>query len=400
MTYLHGVSITQKQNDSQTLDSNNKPIALLATSNDADQEYFPLNEPVLVRNIAAAITKAGTNGTLSIALQALATQGNPRAWVCRVSSEADSLVHQPADSEDETEDKNDEVADKAEKPVSRKRRNAGNIIKDNKADKTGVYALLRISGGVSTIIAPNLESVPLLHRLVEIAQKLQCMVYAKCIGNDIKEAVEFRKKFQARELMLFFPDIITVDKIVAPVSAVAASIRVKIDDERGIHKTISNVAVNKIEKLSQNISWAPSDTNSDANYLNENHITTLIYNKGWHLWGQRTCAESQYYFENYVRVDQCMREVIIANCMPDVDKPLDKTNLLILINKINTIIRKFKGDGMIIDGKCFEGDANTPNSIMIGKIYLGYDFAPVPPIECISISQGINTKYYNKVTGE
>ena len=112
MTYLHGVSITQKQNDSQTLDSNNKPIALLATSNDADQEYFPLNEPVLVRNIAAAITKAGTNGTLSIALQALATQGNPRAWVCRVSSEADSLVHQPADSEDETEDKNDEVVEK------------------------------------------------------------------------------------------------------------------------------------------------------------------------------------------------------------------------------------------------------------------------------------------------
>src|SRR4051812_43406939 len=60
-------------------------IGLLATAADADADTFPLNTPVLITDVRAAIGKAGTAGTLARALTAIADQCSPIMVVVRVA---------------------------------------------------------------------------------------------------------------------------------------------------------------------------------------------------------------------------------------------------------------------------------------------------------------------------
>ena len=76
-SYHHGVRVHE-------LNEGNRPIrtvstaviGLIATGSDADATAFPLDKPVLITNIQAAIGNAGTQGTLARSLQAIVDQTN------------------------------------------------------------------------------------------------------------------------------------------------------------------------------------------------------------------------------------------------------------------------------------------------------------------------------------
>jgi phage tail sheath protein FI len=73
--YHHGVRVVEINDGTRPIRTvATAVIGLIATAPDADAATFPLNTPVLVTNVLAALGKAGTRGTLAKALAAIADQ--------------------------------------------------------------------------------------------------------------------------------------------------------------------------------------------------------------------------------------------------------------------------------------------------------------------------------------
>ena len=84
--YHHGVRVIEINEGSRPIRTvSTAVLGLIATADDADAEAFPLDMPVLVTNVLAAMGKAGKTGTLYRALEAIAAQTKPLAVVVRVA---------------------------------------------------------------------------------------------------------------------------------------------------------------------------------------------------------------------------------------------------------------------------------------------------------------------------
>src|SRR5256885_323268 len=84
--FHHGIRVTEVSEGINSIRIvSTAVIGLVATASDADAATFPLNRPVLVTKVDAAIGKAGTKGTLALALNAIKEQCRPVLVVVRVA---------------------------------------------------------------------------------------------------------------------------------------------------------------------------------------------------------------------------------------------------------------------------------------------------------------------------
>lgn len=305
--YHHGVRVVEVDGGTRPIRTVSTAIVgLVATAEDADAAAFPLNTPVLATNMKAAAAKAGTKGTLARSLEAIASQTNPIAVIVRVPQ---------GETEAET---------------------TSNVIGgvDPNGRYTGMKALLAAQNSgpkvkPRIIGIPGLENAATIAALAETAQKLRGFGYASITGcNTIEEAAAFREGFGQRELMLIWPDFLGWDALsnaegVITASAAALGLRAKLDKDIGWHKVLSNVAVNGVTGISKDVFWDLQDPATDAGYLNEKDITTLVNRTGFRFWGSRTCAgpESLYPFENYTRTAQILADTMAEAHMWAVDAP-------------------------------------------------------------------------------
>ena len=75
--YHHGVRVVEASDGIRPIRTiSTAVIGIVATASDADAVAFPLDTPVLVTSINAAIGKAGLLGTLKPTLEAIAAEGN------------------------------------------------------------------------------------------------------------------------------------------------------------------------------------------------------------------------------------------------------------------------------------------------------------------------------------
>ena len=226
--YHHGVRVVEINQGTRPIRSiSTAVIGMVCTAEDASDTVFPLNKPVLLTNVRAAIGDAGTEGTLAQSLQAIADQTSPFTIVVRVEAGQD---------EDAT---------------------TSNIIGTTENGQyTGMQALLAAKAklGITPRIlgVPGLDSQAVTTGLVAIAQQLRAFVYASAWECADKEAaVAYRDSFGARELMLIWPEFeswntVTDETDTAPAVARALGLRAKIDQTVGWHKTLSNVPVNGV----------------------------------------------------------------------------------------------------------------------------------------------------------
>lgn len=340
-------------------------------------EAFPLNTPVLVTNVFDAIGKAGTTGTLPAALDAIADQANTPVVVVRVEQGA---------TESET---------------------TANVIGTVTAQgkKTGLKALLAAEQNLGVkpriIGAPGLDTPAVTAEAVAMAQKLRAFVYASCHGCEvIEDAILYRNSYGARELMLIWPDFLAFDVNTESTStafavARAMGLRAKIDQQVGWHKTLSNVAVNGVTGINKDVHWDLQDPNTDAGLLNANEVTTLVQRDGFRFWGSRTCSSDPLFqFENYTRTAQILADTIAEAHMWAVDKPMHPSLAKDIIEGINAKFRELKALGLIIDASAwFDDVANTKDTLKAGKLYIDYDYTPVPPLENLLLRQRITDRY-------
>jgi len=379
--YHHGVRVTEITEGTRPIRViNTSIIGMVCTADDADAVTFPLNKPILITNVQAAIGKAGVSGNLAKSLDAIADQTNTLVVVVRVEE--------------------GEGADAAAIEADLNTKIIGTVTAQGQY--TGMKALLASKAqlGVTPRIlgVPDHDTLPVATELVSIAQKLRAFAYVHANGADTKEdAVAYRDNFGAREVMVIWPEFLTWDGAATVSSPVARALglRAKLDNEIGWHKTISNIPVNGVIGLSKDVFWDLQDPATDAGYLNAEEVTTLVNHNGYRFWGSRTCSiDPKFAFENYTRTAQVLADTIAEAHMWAVDAPLNPSLARDIIEGIKAKFRELKSLGYIIDGDCwFDPEPNTAEVLESGKLYIDYDYTPVPPLENLMFRQRITNRY-------
>jgi phage tail sheath protein FI len=376
--YLHGVRVIELNDGTRPIRTiPTAVIGMVCTGEDADPVTFPLDTPVLLTNVQSAVGKAGSKGTLASSLQAIADQTRPYTIVVRVKEGAS-----------------------AEETTSAL---IGTTTADGKY--TGMKALLAAKARVGMVPrilgVPGLDSLPVATALVSTAQQLRGFAYVSAWDCKTKEeVVAYRDNFGAREAMVIWPEFQNWDAVISQTvtaSAVARALglRAKIDQEVGWHKTLSNVAVNGVTGISADVFWDLQNPATDANYLNSNEVTTLINEGGFRFWGSRTTSEDPLFaFENYTRTAQILADTMAEAHMWAVDKPMHASLVRDIIEGVNAKFREMVSAGYLIGGGCwYPDDANDKDTLKAGKLFLDYDYTPVPPLEDLTLRQRITDRY-------
>lgn len=376
--YHHGVRVIELNEGTRPIRTINTAIVgMVCTADDADAKAFPLNTPVLITDVKNAAGKVGETGTLARSLDAIGNQSKPVTVVVRVEQ---------GESEAET---------------------TSNIIGGTTPDgrKTGLQALTVAQGRLG--VKPRILAVPahdtqaVSSTLAGIAQKMRAMAYISAYGSKtISDAIDYRKNFNQRELMLIWPEFQSWDTVANAESniyatACALGLRAKIDNEIGWHKTLSNVGVNGVTGISADVSWDLQDPATDAGLLNENDITTLIRNNGFKFWGSRTCSDDPLFaFESYTRTAQVLSDTIAEGLDWSIDGTLNPSLARDIIESINAKLRSMTTQGYLLGGECwFDPDVNTKEELKSGKLYIDYDYTAVPPLENLLLRQRITDRY-------
>ncbi|CAI1801412.1 phage tail sheath protein [Serratia sp. S0636] len=376
--YHHGVRVVEINDGTRVISTVSTAIVgMVCTAEDADASVFPLDTPVLITDVLAASGKAGKKGTLAASLRAIAEQAKPVTVVVRVATGKDAA---------ET---------------------TSNIIGGANAEGryTGMKAMLSAQAelGVKPRIlgVPGLDNQEVATALAGICQQLRAFGYISAHGcKTVQEATKYRDNFSQRELMLIWPDFVCWNTTanqsdIAYATARALGLRAKIDTETGWHKTLSNVGVNGVTGITASVFWDLQAPGTDADLLNEACVTTLIRKDGFKFWGSRTCSDDPLFmFENYTRTAQVLADTMAEAHLWAVDRPVTPTLVRDMIDGINAKFRELKSAGLIIDGTCwYDESANTKETLKAGKLFIDYDYTPVPPLEDLTLRQRITDRY-------
>jgi phage tail sheath protein FI len=376
--YHHGLRVVEINDGIRPIRTvSTAVVGLACTSADADDQLFPFNTPVLLTDVLSASGKAGDKGTLAPSLSAIADNASPITVVVRVPE--------------------------GESPEETTSNLIGQVTPSGQF--TGLKALLAARGrlGVTPRIlgCPGLDDLQVTTELAAIAAKIRAFAYASAWGCETREdAVAYRQNFGARELMLIWPDFLTWNSATrtpdrAAASARALGLRARLDQETGWHKTLSNIPVRGVSGISQDLYWDLQNPASDAGYLNANEVTTLIRQEGFRFWGSRTCSSDPLFaFENYTRTAQVLADTMAEAHFWAIDKPMHPSLVRDIVEGINAKLRDLTGQGYLIDGQCWYDPAlNQADSLKAGRLFLDYDYTPVPPLEDLSLRQRITDRY-------
>ena len=376
--YHHGVRVHEINEGTRPIRTvATAVVGLVATGPEADADLFPLDTPVLLTDLYAAIGKAGTGGTLARSLRAIVAEARTLVVAVRV----------------------EEGADAGETTANL----IGGVTESGQ--KTGMQALLAAEQrfGIKPRIlgVPELDDESVAAELISIAKKLRAFAYISAHGCETKEeAAMYREAFGAREAMVIWPDWQAFDvdaEETRPLSAVAKALghRARLDQEFGWHKTLSNIPVNSVTGITKDVFWDLQDPNTDAGYLNAAEVTTLIHRNGFRFWGSRTTSDDPLFaFENYTRTAQVIADTLAEAHLWAVDKPMHPSLVRDIIEGINAKFREWVRLGYLMGGEAwFDESANSPESLKDGKLFIDYDYTPVPPLENLNLMQRITDRY-------
>jgi len=376
--YHHGVRVVEVNDGIRPIRTiATAVIGIVCTADDADATAFPLNTPVLVTNIMTAIGKAGTDGTLAKTLDAIADHGAPIVVVVRVAEGLDAAA------------------------------TTTNVIGSVTVggQYTGMQALLAAEAKIGVrpriLACPGLDNQDVAAALATAARKLRAFAYVAAWNCDtVSAAIAYRANFSQRELMLIWPDFLAFNVATSATetawaTARAVGLRAKLDEDIGWHKTLSNIGVNGVTGISNDVFFDLQNPATDAGLLNADEVTTLVRRDGFRFWGSRTCSDDPLFaFENYTRTAQILADTIAEAHMWAVDKPMHPSLVKDIIEGINAKFRELKGRGYIVDARAwYNTEVNDATTLKSGKLYIDYDYTPVPPLENLVFQQRITDRY-------
>jgi len=376
--YHHGVRVIEQSGGIRPVRTvQTGVIGIVATADDADADAFPLDTPVLISGTYSSLALAGTTGTLKATLDAIFDQIAPMIIVVRVAEDVDPLV--------------------VEANV------VGGV--DGSGNYTGMQALLNSQakfGFKPRILgAPGLDTQAVATAFNTLCDKLRAFAYIRGIGTTAGDVITYRANFGSKRMMLIWPEFTDSLANILYATARALGLRAKLDNDVGWHKTLSNVPVNGVIGISQDVFFDLQSTATDADLLNSNDVTTLINQKGFRFWGSRTCsADPQFAFESATRTGDVLADTIAEGHAWAVDKPMSKTLIAEIVEGINAKFRELKAQGYIVDGNAYiDPEKNSLTTLEAGELHIDYDYTPVPPLENLNFYQQITNTYLSQLIG-
>lgn len=361
-------------------------IAAICTSSDADADFFPVNQCILVTNLDAAIAKSGTQGTLRETLTAIQEEVNTNIVVVRV--------------------------EEGETPEITTANIIGTINSDD--SRTGLKALelAQETGVVPTIfIIPKYDTdKSVAIALAEHTKNYEGFSYISASHcENIAAVLAYREELSYDEVMLIYGDVITFNSTVGlPTEAYAvakiAGLRAKLDQDIGWHQSISNNALSNVQGLTKPVTYKPiNGYGTEANTLNEKGITVFVRDDGYRVWGNRTCAaaDSDKYFEVFTRSAQVVT-LTLANLLKSItqDKPMTRKLLETFQARGDRLLAQWTREGRILGGNVIlDPDKNGVDNLMSGRPDWLVKFTPIPPLESPGIEVMITDEHILSVLG-
>lgn len=377
MTFFHGLKFNESVSGVRPLlEKSTAIIGLIATATAAAgaptaalDAAYPLNRPVLVGDLRAAIAAAGTGGTLGKSLATIADQGSPIVVVVRVTAGDDEAA------------------------------TTTNIIGGQiDGQYTGLQALLAAEAQIGVrpriIGAPGLDTQEVVTAMIPVAKALRGFVYASCREiPTVGEAIVYRQEFSARELMLIWPDATDWD---GQAVATALGLRAMIDEQIGWHKSLSNVAIAGVTGMSKDVHFDIRDPSTDAGLLNQAPVTTIVRMNGYRFWGNRTCSdEPAFAFEPVVRTAQALQDLLADVEAPFIDQPITVGLVRDLVEAGNALTRRLVGEGRLVGARVsFDGAANPAQALASGQLVLDAEYTAPAPLEGLTTNLRVTSAYY------
>lgn len=353
-------------------------VAATALSGGKD-DLFPVDTPILITQ-QRQIAGLGTTGTLPIALNDIYSQSvSPFIVLIRVAAGAD-----------------DETAD-----------NLVGEVDPVTGERTGSYALLDSRDKLQVVprllVAPSYSKIQsVAEALITQAELLKAMVIADGPNTTDEAAIAYRENFDSARLYIVDPWVRVATasgEEVRPVSARVAGLIAKSDHERGFWWSPSNRPIQGINGAARPVAWAFNDPDTQANYLNENGVATIIQEDGYRLWGNRTTAlDPRWMFFSVRRTADMINDSLIAAHMWAVDRNITKTYIEDVTESVNAYLRRLKGVGAILGGHCWaDPELNTPATIANGQVYFDFDFTAPYPAERITFRSQMVADYLEEI---
>jgi len=382
--FLHGVEVIEIANGLRPIQTvKSSIIGLVGTAPAADPATFPADTPILVTGPRQA-ELLGATGTLRDAYNAAYAQGVNVMIVVRVTVGADAAATLAA-------------------------------VAGSQTSGTGVWALLNsraITGQIPRILAaPGFTSTPAANpaspvtlNLISIANRLRGVVIADGPNTNEADAITDQGKFGSDRLYIVDPavrvwDNVTAAYVTRPASGYVAGALSRIDMDKGFWWSPSNQILQGVAGTARPITFQVSDTETEANRLNEAKVATIVQQNGFRLWGNRSCATDPLWaFLSVRRTADMIYESIEAAHLWAMDRPFSVQLLLDIRDSVQAYINTLETRGALLGGSVWlDPELNTETELKAGKLYMNFDIEPPAPLEHLTFRAHRNGSYYDEL---
>lgn len=390
--FLHGTEVVEIDGGTRPIKTvKSAVIGMIGTAPDADPNVFPLNTPVLITNEpkkAALLDTVGAgSGTLLDGMDDIYDQAGAMSIIVRVEEGVDI---------DAT---------------------LSNCI-GSSASMTGVHAFKGAQSefGVTPriCIAPGFTSQrpgdlknPVMAELEGIINSMRAIAIADGPGTTDVDAKAYADDFGSDRVYLVDPGVKVWDTgsngfVNRPASARVAGVIARTDSEKGFWWSPSNKEIFGIGGITRPIGFNLSDVNSQANYLNEQKIATIVNKEGYRLWGNRTTSsDPKWAFLSVRRTADMIYESIEAAMLWAMDRPFSAQLLLDIQNSVQDYLNVLKARGAILGGTVWiDPELNTASTMEAGQWYFDFDTEPPAPMERLTWRAHRNNGYYTELVSK
>lgn len=224
--------------------------------------------------------------------------------------------------------------------------------------------------------------------MATLAEKLRAIAIVDGPNKDDESAIKYFKDFGNKRIYAVDPWVKVWDDdengpAIVPASPYVAGLIAKVDRERGFWNSPSNKPFNDVIGTGRPVEFIDGDENCRANLLNAAHITTVIRDGGYILWGNRTLSvEPKWSFITRVRTVDMVMDAILFGHKWAVDRGITKTYIKDVTEGLRAFMRDMRAQGAVINFDVFEDrELNSPSQIEEGRVYWTIRFTDVPPAE-------------------
>lgn len=399
--FNHGARVIQAGTTPRPIAlANMRPIGAVMVAPNADDDEFPLNEPVsFFTDNTAKIAAAGTGGNVADIFSAIADQGvTCEICVVRVAQGAGANAQAILES------------------------TLTNIV-GNAGSLTGVHAFKGAESHTGTkprlFIAPGYTDMrvsnaanPAVTALTSVAHRLKGVIVADADASTRDAANAWRGDFPAEKRIYAVTPFGKVWQnnayVTKPLSGrVAALFNKKWKERGGPYFSPSNQTILGIGGVSRPISYYDGELDHEANWLNERGLATVI--EKTLLWGNRTLGYNQSagtgdandMFVNVVITMDAIHESIVKAFRWAMDQNMSAHLGVAIIDAVDTFLASLRAVGAIIGGRAwFDKAVNSYADLQSGILRVEFDAEPAAPLENLIFGSHRNPYYYEVLASD